>query len=247
MTSECLQQLTYDTLTNVLHSKGIELAPGTSKDEIITTLLEIIQEDRLEKEELNSLAIKIEGKKYDISQDEEFEAQDTETYLLPEDYNVTRLVMLLRDPNWAYVYWDLNDQELSKIQKVPFYKGTFLRVHETLPNKKTQKRVDSFDIPIKETDRSWYVNLPKSGTSYVTELIYKTNVKAHIITSSNEIFAPEPIVGRNKDKDHQWDEKTEEILRLSGMYEIGTSSYDSMNPQRIISLMDAKYIRSYKE
>ena len=156
MTEERLKKLSLESLRKIASNEGIKHIDEIGKDGLIEQLLEAMEEDRNERESSNNFAIRIEEKKYDIIQDEELESQEKTEYCVPEKYQETRIILILRDPYWAFAYWNVRDTDLDELKKNRF-RGLFLRVIQEPREAKEGKRksLDSFDIPVKITDDKW--------------------------------------------------------------------------------------------
>lgn len=235
---ERLSRLTIENLLEIAARLGIHLEnPG--REELISTIQEIMEEDRQERESSNNPAMSIKNKKYDILQDDELESQIDQDYPLPESYNENRIVLLLRDPHWAFTYWDIKPADLMEFSVNPDFEELFLRVsHST--------GVDSrdnvfFDIPVHTADQSWYINLPIQGVKYRLKLISRINGKENVVCESNEIYGPVgDVAGIPQPEPDQ--EMIDMLLMLSGLSEFSDSEYIKKIPQRIISLSESRYL-----
>ena len=242
MTRERLQRLSFASLLDMATKEGIKVPEGIDKESLIDQIQEALEEDRDEREQSNNAAMRIKEKKYEIVQDEEIEAQEKADYPLPERYNETRIVALLRDPLWAFAYWDLKDSDIDPLSQSPDFKELFLRVCEVLPDPATGPDGPGyFDIPVKVSDDSWYINLPNPGKSYFIELRCATGIKEILLCRSNEIHSPlgevapdylQEVIGGGEN----------DVLALSGLDEYGPSSVREQIPQRINSLVDDDYL-----
>ena len=92
---------------------------------------------------------------------------------LPERYNDHRLVVLARDPNWAYAYWDLNKARvqdlLSKIRQPSTHARWVLRVFSAELHP-TEKEGHYFDIDIDLKSGSYYLDLSRPGARFIVEI-----------------------------------------------------------------------------
>ncbi|MCK4542285.1 MAG: DUF4912 domain-containing protein [Spirochaetales bacterium] len=242
MTKERLQSLSHESLLEIALREGIQSPHDLVKELLIDQILEAMEEDRTERQHLNNTAMRVKEKKYDIIRDEELEAQEKTNYPLPELYNETRVVLLLRDPEWAYAYWDLKEADIAIIQDEFSPHQLYLRVYE-LDEPAFRPDADYFDIPIKNNDSNWYINLPRQGMSYSLELIFQTETKEKILCRSNIITSPKEIFCSE-------DEATmncgSEFFLLNGIPGSGGGSFRDTIPQRIISLIDAQIKRMKK-
>ena len=92
---------------------------------------------------------------------------------LPERYNDHRLVVLARDPNWAYAYWDLNKARvqdlLSKIRQPSTHARWVLRVFSAELHP-TGQEGHYFDIDIDLKSGSYYLDLSRPGARFIVEI-----------------------------------------------------------------------------
>ncbi len=136
----------------------------------------------------------------------------TEIHDLPFSYNQTRLVLLVRDPEWAYVYWDFSGSTWNWIQD--FFKKdpgsrVKLRVYDLTENR-------HFDVDVELEAKSWYLCLAKDNHEFETELgLMDSNGRFHGFVRSNRMRTPR---AKPSDKiDPDWDPRDfEELYRLSG-------------------------------
>jgi hypothetical protein len=123
---------------------------------------------------------------------------------LPERYGDHRLVALARDPNWAYVYWDLNHtrvRDLLKSANQTADKARWvLRVYSiALP---AEDKGAFFDINIDVKTGSYYLDLSRPGARFIVEIgvidasgIFRTTAQSNPIIlpvdRPSETTAPE--------------------------------------------------------
>jgi hypothetical protein len=242
MTRERLQPLSEEVLRKIALREGIHNHEEASREQLIEAIIEALEEDRSEREHLNNEAIRLEHRKYDILMDEEIILLSQDEVELPQSYNDTRIVILLRDPFWAYAYWDINPAELEKLGEETFYNGLFLRVYEFHGDSPTEDNiVEFFDIPVEESDGSWYISLTHSGSDYAVELRCRVMHKEKILAMSNKVHSPLGYFGRHQAE--LLDEPETMMLMLSGLwdYDKHGQAVDEI-PQRIISLLDTHNI-----
>jgi hypothetical protein len=239
VTRERLEKLSLPALREIAKKEGIRAGNSLSCEELIELVLEAMEEDRNEREHLNNLAIRVEEKKYDIIIDEELESQVQHIYCIPDRYNETKIMLILRDPLWAFAYWDIKDTDIEDLKSRFSVFELILRVHESREALLSDVEFeDSFDIPVSLTDSRWYLNLPRTGSSYHVELIGKHRKKESVLCSSNKIHSPRATIAGPLEKATVLDSKND-ILALSGLYSVGDTFRNNMIPQRIISLLDA--------
>lgn len=125
----------------------------------------------------------VEAAKFDMGQDKTADEAlfnpalaDVDAGLaeLPEGYGDSRIVMLPRDPQWSYVYWDVpNDYRESKRQQG----GTqlALRLYDITDIGAGQRPHSMQEYSCDESAREWYVPIPVSDRDYTIELGYRCN------------------------------------------------------------------------
>jgi hypothetical protein len=244
MTKERLQALSFASLLDIATKEGIAIWENIDKDSLIEVIREAVEEDRTEREQSNNSVMRIKEKKYDIFRDEEIESQDPEEYALPDRYNETRITALLRDPLWAFAYWDIKDSDVEKIRGHSDLAELFLRVCELKSGDDEGSGIaDYFDIPVKMTDSSWYINLPIPGRSYLIELHARSGEEEPCLCRSNAIHSPpgqmaeEYLHGMSNNQDI-------DSMVLTGLDEYSGSSLRDDIPQRIISMVDSEYLQT---
>jgi len=240
MTEERLYSFSYEQLLEISNRGNIPVTPGVEKGVLIGMLMEAFEEDRDEREELNNLAIKMEARKFSISQDEELDLGQDDDLELPLRYNETSASLLLRDPSWVFCYWDIEDKKADEIRNTPGFQGLILRVVELNTKEySTDNILDYFDIPIKFSDYRRYINLPSEDTCYCVEIRAQIEENDYLVTRSNSIETTREYVTAPHDNDITY---SDELIRLSGFSAEfgeahGVSGYQEI-PQRIIPIHD---------
>lgn len=111
---------------------------------------------------------------------------------LPDEYLETSVHMIMKDPYWAYVFWSVSPNTRSEcLDRDPDYR-IFLK---TIAFDKVGRRVESYDIDISDSDRSWNVELPWMGTTYQIELVveYPASGEVEVLAVSEQVTNPEGI------------------------------------------------------
>ncbi|MBB6481981.1 DUF4912 domain-containing protein [Spirochaeta isovalerica] len=238
MTKERLQSLSYKSLLEIAERDHLAYDEGIEKEELIALVLDSLEEERLDRERLNNLAVRIEATKYNVSLDEEFDFSSAEEINLPERYNETKIMLMLREPTWGFVYWDLKFDTVKELENDPSFQGLFLRMVE-LPEAVYSKDdiLDYFDIPVNLTDRRRYIKFPTEDSFYTIELFSIHNEEEKLIIRSNFIETSRNYIlpSRNAEMNN-----SDELVRLSGFSSefgaaVPVASYIKI-PQRILPL-----------
>jgi hypothetical protein len=93
---------------------------------------------------------------------------EEERFLFPESYNVNRVRLLVKDPDWIFAYWDVDPKSLDEIgrsvgERVMALSRLSLRVFDP-------KHGGSTDILLPSGARWWYVRTDSAARSYRAEL-----------------------------------------------------------------------------
>lgn len=238
MTKERLQSLSYKSLLEIAERDHLAYDEGIEKESLISLVLDSLEEERRDREKLNNLAVRIEATKYSVSLDEEFDFSSADEVNLPERYNETKIMLMLREPTWGFVYWDLKFDLIKNLESESGFEGLFLRMVELTDRfYKKEDILDYFDIPVNLSDRRRYIRFPNEDTFYMIEMYSlingqeKLNSRSNVIeTSRNYILPPRDSESANSD----------ELIRLSGYSSefgaaVPVASYIKI-PQRILPL-----------
>ena len=129
---------------------------------------------------------------------------------LPDGYGESRIVLLPRDPQWAYAYWDVSNEHKEDLRRqggqrlmLRLYDVTDIDLSYQAPHSMQQQDCH-------EMARSWYLEVPVSDRDYVAELGYLTaDDRWLMLTRSAQIRVP-PIYPSDWVKDQfvtiGWDE-----------------------------------------
>ncbi len=93
---------------------------------------------------------------------------------LPSGYGESRIVLMPRDPQWAYAYWDIPHTLKDELRRqggsrlaLRFYDVTDIDFSRQSPHSLQQYECD-------ELAREWYLPIPVSDRDYVAEIGYLT-------------------------------------------------------------------------
>lgn len=239
MTKDRLRSLSYNELSHIADKGNISVLQDMDKESLISVIFEALEEERLDREGNNNLTIQIEAKKYAVSQDQELFLEFGDNVELPDRYQETRLVLMLRDPSWVYCYWDIEDRVLDELKENSDYSGLILRVTELAASDWGKDSfVDWFDIPIQFDDLRRYINLPSEDTFYGVEIHALLGEKEVLIVRSNIVESSRDYVAPFSEKKNT---NRDLLIELSGSSTDigsfpGTDFPDTDNPQRILTI-----------
>jgi hypothetical protein len=94
---------------------------------------------------------------------------------LPSGYGESRIVLMPRDPQWAYAYWDIPNSHKEELRRqggarlaLRFYDVTDIDLGYQAPHSLQQYECD-------EMAREWYLPIPVSDRDYAIEIGYLCN------------------------------------------------------------------------
>jgi hypothetical protein len=189
-----LEGLTTEELIVLADRFDIEVPPDLAWNFIVETLLEINPADGtddLDNVMDDSTAPTRMGQ---AAQQEETEDDAPECAVpLPEQYNISFIDVLIRDPLWVYVFWEISSQEKEMFENKKAFNRYYLKI---CPIEDSQK---TFTVHIRLEDTAWYVGIPDSGCSYKVGLCVSVDKQETVIASSAVFTMPvlfEPVKRR---------------------------------------------------
>lgn len=207
-----LETLSTADLLELAEEYDLDIPEQLNRRFIISELLEIAEELN---EETNQSA------NDDFEENpENFEA----TKELPSTYNETTIDVVLRNPAWAYVYWDISAADLQDVINVKGFTKLLLRVH--FWESETADKIEDFcELTISVEDRAQYIFLPAGKKYFSIDLVADfSNVEPQKLSSSRLVVIPAgaPVISLES-----LDKPVSPILQLSGMQELLKSHYQN--------------------
>jgi len=145
-----LETLSSADLIALADDYGIDIPDDLNRRFIIGELLEVTEETKSE-----------EPPSSGMNEDAEIPEENQE---LPDSFNETEISVILRNPAWAFVYWDISEEALKKISESPRFKNIVLRV-SYFDKEEDVTPVEYYDLQITLADREQYILL-ESGSEF---------------------------------------------------------------------------------
>jgi hypothetical protein len=204
-----LETLSFTDLLSLADKYGIDVPDNLNRSFLIGDLLEITEE--LKKTTDSDMVIS-SGSAAVLTGEK-----------LPETYNTTDIEAVLRNPAWAFVYWNISESDLHNLKKGGF--SISLRVC-SLAQKEDVKPEDTYDVQISFSDREQYILIP-SGKQFVrVELVSTVKNSCRILACSNVVEIPR-CSKLLTDMQPGKDDGMAPIISLSGMKELLLDHYKS--------------------
>jgi hypothetical protein len=179
-----LEEMTLRQLRKLASRYGVSRYSRMRKDELLSSIREKMnqagvvgptvvtsnQSHALEAQE------EVEAAKFDVGQTERSVATlavvDEGLEDLPSGYGESTIVLMPRDPQWAYAYWDIPSEHKEDLRRqggvrlaLRFYDVTDIDMNVQRPHSLQQYECD-------ELAREWYLPIPVSDRDYVAEIGY---------------------------------------------------------------------------
>lgn len=237
--TEKFEALSLEELYALADRTGLDLPPGLERPFVIEEVLAVLEEDSEDRRASQGEALHIDEKKYSGLRMDDIEVDSGTDGSLPSRYNETMIHAVVRDPSWAFAYWDVSDAELSVLRGEDLATGLFLRVVET-GGANSEIHHEYFDIPVSDEDLQWYINLPRPGVRFRIDLCARRSpqsVKIRILARSNEVESPRQTLSPPP---QGLEPPVYELLALSGADDIVADEEGEGNPLRILQSGPAK-------
>ena len=155
ITRAFLESLTTYDLIKMADDLGVDMPPDLDRVFVIEEILEISAAD---KEQVNSAGDGVENE----TENGFIDTVLVESAPLPKQYNITFIEVMIRDPLWAFVFWEIKTQDKEQIEKSQDFEGYYLKVSPFTAGNTgdfSQAEVKAFKIPVKPEDTAWYLGL----------------------------------------------------------------------------------------
>jgi uncharacterized protein len=178
-TDNTLEEMTLRQLRRVASVCGVSRYSRMRKSQLLEEIQKIqsTQSTHIPSTQLEA-QLAVEAGKFELGVDvdltaEELAAVDEGLGDLPGGYGDSRIVLLPRDPQWAYAYWDIPIEHKNELR----YHGgqqLALRIYDVTDiNLDHQSPHSIQEYPIDEMAREWYLPIPVSDRSYTIEIGYR--------------------------------------------------------------------------
>lgn len=221
MKTERLESYSIEELYALADRMGLDLPPDLERPFVIEELIEALAEENEDRRSSQGEAVHVDEKKFSGFDFDGLSGDGDADCVLEDRYNETMIHAIVRDPLWAFAFWDLSDAELEELRGGESSAGLFLRVIEISARSEGQQYKEYFDIPVSDEDRQWYINLPRSGVRFRVDLCARRpgmmGGKTRIMARSNEVQSPRQCLASPLSS---LDESRRALLSLSGIEDL---------------------------
>jgi len=230
-----LETLSSADLISLADDYGIDIPDNLNRRFIIGELLEIAEEiaqkeggehENIELSELEKLS-ELDSLKLPDSLKSSFKDEK-----LPETFNETEIAFVFKNPVWVYVYWDIKNADVKKLEDSDDFKNLSLRV-SYFESETSNNPTESFDVQLKFSDREQFVMLSANKTNETGKkfvridliAVYSKNVTDNLAVSK-KIALPEGSEYLGNAKPGR-EIEISDVIELSGMKKILKAHYES--------------------
>lgn len=140
-TRSYFESLSTAELISLAENNGIDIPQDLERIFIIEELLECTS-----------------AKEQEPKEDIQINPSVTESVELPKQYNISFVDIVIRDPLWIFVFWEIKEHDKEIHEKASDFNGYCLRVIPLNENFTASKALeDSFTIPVSTDDRARYI------------------------------------------------------------------------------------------
>ena len=177
-----IESLSDNELRIIAQQEELEDWASLSRQELIDELQDLYDEDneRTLDSDAGSSRRKFVNTLTDVQSDNVLSLPGVEA--LPDQYNETCIHLIMKDFNWAYVFWSLSAQQLKELED----SGCSLILRNTRLNDEGEEEA-VYDIDVSLNDNSWTVELPYVGYTYMVSLVASCGEKETVICQSTSL------------------------------------------------------------
>ncbi|MDR0998311.1 MAG: DUF4912 domain-containing protein [Treponema sp.] len=146
----------------------------------------------------------------------------------PKQYNITFIEVMIRDPLWAFAFWEVKEHDRETFERTAGFDGYCLRISPPGEDKRADS-LSGFTVPVGPEDTAWYIGFPSENTGrrFQVELCVSLGDRIDVLASSRIFTMP-----RLQERSGQPGRRFGELALLSGAEEFPVLR----NPERKIRL-----------
>ncbi|PMB13438.1 Rho termination protein [Fischerella thermalis CCMEE 5205] len=173
-----LEEMTLRQLRKVASVYGVSRYSRMRKSQLLAAIQEI-ERSKVSPSQSFSLEAQetVEAAKFELGQEDRTGGTlvDVDEGIgdLPDGYGESRIVLMPRDPQWAYAYWDVPNDHKEELRRQGGQQLA-LRIYDVTDiNLEYQSPHSIQEYPCDELAREWYLPVPVSDRDYVIDIGYR--------------------------------------------------------------------------
>jgi len=191
-----LEEMTLRQLRRVASECGVSRYSRMRKSQLLASIQEI-QRNKFSYSPSRKLEAQeaVEAAKFELGQEDRtggsLSSVDEGLADLPNGYGESRVVLMPRDPEWAYTYWDIPNDRKQELRRQGGQQLA-LRIYDvTDVNLDIQSPHSIQEYPCDELAREWYVPIPVSDRDYAIDIGYRcADGRWLVLARSAEVRVP---------------------------------------------------------
>jgi hypothetical protein len=166
----------------------------------------------------------VEAAKFELGQEDrtggDLSSVDEGLADLPAGYGESRIVLLPRDPQWAYTYWDIPNEHKEELRRQGGQQLALRLYDVTDVNLEYQSPHSIQEYPSDELAREWYLPIPVSDRDYVVDIGYRSPDGRWLVLARSATVHVPPVYPSDWIEDHFITISFEEDLRGKTFWEL---------------------------
>ncbi|HEY9838228.1 MAG TPA: DUF4912 domain-containing protein, partial [Vampirovibrionales bacterium] len=213
-----LEEMTLRQLRRVASECGISRYSRMRKSQLLASIQEK-QRTKISVEQTRTLEAQeeVEAAKFELGQEDRtggtLASVDEGLGDLPGGYGESRIMLLPRDPQWAYSYWDIPNSNKEEMRRQGGQQLALRLYDVTDINIETQSPHSIQEYPCDELAREWYLPIPVSDRDYVVDIGYRCADGRWLVLSRSALVHIPPVYPSDWIEDHFLTIEWEEDLR----------------------------------
>jgi uncharacterized protein len=210
------EEMTLRQLRRVASTYGVSRYSRMRKSQLLEEILKIERSQgtssALHTSDNNALqqeaSLTVEAGKFELDAPvpsntmEDLAIADAELGDIPGGYAESKIVLLPRDPQWAYAYWDITTEHKQEL-RAQGGQQLALRLYDVTDiNMGVQSPHSIQEYPLDEMAREWYLSIPVSDREYLLDIGFRcADGRWLVLARSAEIRIP-PVYPSDWVEDH---------------------------------------------
>lgn len=166
----------------------------------------------------------VEAAKFELGQEDrtggELSSVDEGLADLPAGYGESRIVLMPRDPQWSYTYWDIPNEDKEELRRQGGQQLA-LRIYDVTDISLEYQSPHSIqEYPCDELAREWYLPIPVSDRDYVVDIGYRCADGRWLVLARSATVHVPPVYPSDWIEDQFISVNFEEDLHGKTLYEL---------------------------
>jgi hypothetical protein len=166
----------------------------------------------------------VEAAKFELGQEDltggDLASVDQGLADLPDGYGESRIVLMPRDPQWAYTYWDIPNEHKEELRRQGGQQLALRLYDVTDVNLEYQSPHSVQEYPCDEMAREWYLPIPVSDRDYVVDIGYRCADGRWLVLARSAPVRVPPVYPSDWIEDHFITVNWEEDLQGQTKFEL---------------------------